>query len=75
MSETAGREGDCIREETPTVEFLVCLEVEDSWEEEVSCQRNIYLCNSQWIKMQCLEESIKPFEKRYSVEMKIQLGY
>lgn len=43
MSETAGREGDGVREETLTVEFLIGPEVEDSWEEEV-CVEETLIC-------------------------------
>lgn len=46
MSETAGIEGDCVREETPAVEFLVGPEMGDSWERRQLCQRNTYLWNS-----------------------------
>lgn len=42
MSKTGGKEGGCVREEIPHVEFLVGPEEEDSREEEALCQRSIY---------------------------------
>lgn len=44
MTETTGRERDCVKE-IPNVELLVSPEVDGSREEAVLCQRNTYLWN------------------------------